>query len=69
METPDNPLIDAARGRDPAQTSVRLHAGRPDLGALVKEIKQVVYSRAGALSVTEAIGALEMAKLEIRDEQ
>ena len=69
METPDNPLIDAARGRDPAQTSVRLHAGRPDLGALVREIKQVVYSRAGGLSVTEAIGALEMAKLEIRDEQ
>lgn len=42
---------------------------RPDLGRLVDEIKRVVYEKKGVISVTEAIGALEIAKLEILKEQ
>ncbi len=42
---------------------------RNDLQELVDAIKQVVYERVGAISVTEAIGALEVAKHEIFKEQ
>lgn len=42
---------------------------RHDLGALVKHIKAVVHGYDGRISVTEAIGALEIAKLEIFEEQ
>lgn len=42
---------------------------RHDLQSLVDDIKRVVYSRDGAISVTEAIGALEIAKIEIFSEQ
>lgn len=42
---------------------------RPDLGRLVNEIKRVVYEQKGSISVTEAIGAIELAKLEIIGEQ
>jgi ribosomal protein S6 len=42
---------------------------RPDLERLVNEIKRVVYEQKGEISVTEAIGAIELAKLEILKEQ
>lgn len=42
---------------------------RPDLQRLVNDLKRVVYDRAGHISVTEAIGAMELAKLEILKEQ
>jgi ribosomal protein S6 len=42
---------------------------RPDLDRLVNEIKRVVYEQKGEISVTEAIGAIELAKLEILKEQ
>lgn len=42
---------------------------RPDLARLVNEIKRVVYEQKGEISVTEAIGAIELAKLEILKEQ
>ena len=46
-----------------------LGAPRHDLQRLVQEIKDVVYAYTGAISVTEAIGALELAKMEIHQEQ
>ncbi len=42
---------------------------RHDLQRLVDEIKETVYQHKGRISVTEAIGALELAKLEIVREQ
>ena len=47
----------------------RFPVQRYDLGELVKCIKEVVYRTVGEITVTEAIGALELAKLEILDEQ
>ena len=47
---------------------IRLQIERHDLGDLVADIKKVVYAREG-ISVTEAIGAIEIAKLEILKEQ
>lgn len=38
---------------------------RNDLQKLVNHIKQVVHEYDGRISVTEAIGALEIAKIEI----
>lgn len=46
-----------------------LGAPRHDLQRLVQELKDVVYAYSGAISVTEAIGALELAKMEIHSEQ
>lgn len=42
---------------------------RSDLQALVDGIKAVVHGYDGRISVTEAIGALEIAKLEIYEGQ
>ena len=53
----------ALRKSQTAQT----RATRP--GALVKHIKAVVHGYDGRISVTEAIGALEIAKLEIFEGQ
>lgn len=56
----------------PPRTKVLQFTGAPraDLAALVLEIKATVYARAnGKFSVTEALGALELAKLEIYQEQ
>lgn len=47
----------------------RLPLRRHDLQRLVDEIKAVVYERKGQISVIEAIGALELVKLEIFEEQ
>lgn len=49
--------------------SAQITKVRPDLQRLVNEIKRVVYEQAGSISVTEAIGAIELAKLEIIKEQ
>lgn len=46
-----------------------LGAKRSDLQALVNHIKAVVHGYDGRISVTEAIGALEIAKLEIFEAQ
>ena len=42
---------------------------RHDLQKLVEHIKIVVYQYTGRISVTEAIGALEIAKIEIYEGQ
>jgi hypothetical protein len=47
----------------------KLVTERWDLSRLVESIKAVVYEHTGTISVTEAIGALELAKLEIMQEQ
>lgn len=44
---------------------IPLGAPRADLQELVDQIKAVVYERTKLISLTEAIGALELAKLEI----
>ena len=49
--------------------AIPLGQKRHDLQALVNEIKAVLHQRDGAISVTEAIGALEIAKMEIFKEQ
>jgi hypothetical protein len=48
---------------------VALGSARHDLQRLVDAIKAAVYENAAGLSVTEAIGALELAKHEILKEQ
>ena len=47
----------------------QLRVKRNDLQRLVDGIKKVVHEMDGAISVTEAVGALELAKLEILKEQ
>lgn len=47
---------------------IPLRANRQDLQRLVDDIKKAVYAYSGGISVTEAIGALEIAKLEIFEE-
>ena len=42
---------------------------RADLARLVESINAAVYANGNGLSVTEAIGALELAKLELLREQ
>lgn len=53
----------------PDANIVPLGQKRHDLQALVDCIKSAVFARTGAISVTEAIGALEIAKMEIFQEQ
>ena len=48
---------------------VALGSARHDLQRLVDAIKAAVYENAAGLSVTEAVGALELAKLELLKEQ
>jgi hypothetical protein len=55
---------------DPTQAQVfPLSQKRHDLQKLVEHIKIVVYQYNGRISVTEAIGALEIAKMELFKEQ
>lgn len=42
-----------------------LRAKRSDLQRLVDELKAVVFNYSGRISVTEAVGAMEIAKLEL----
>lgn len=46
-----------------------LRQPRADLARLVESINAAVYANGDGLSVTEAIGALELAKLELLKEQ
>jgi hypothetical protein len=55
--------------KDDAPNVERLPLRRHDLKRLVEDIKAVVYERKGQISVIEAIGALELVKLEIFEEQ
>ncbi len=48
---------------------VPMRQPRTDLARLVESIKAAVYANGDGLSVTEAIGALELAKLELFNEQ
>lgn len=50
-------------------TVTRLPVKRNDLQRLVESIKKIVHEMDGVISVTEAIGALELAKLETLKEQ
>jgi hypothetical protein len=42
---------------------------RPDLAELVEQLKAKVYEYSDRVTVPEAIGALELAKLEVFNEQ
>jgi hypothetical protein len=48
---------------------VPLHQPRHDLARLVVQIKALVRTEGAGLSVTEAIGAIELAKLELLMEE
>lgn len=53
----------------PADNVTPMRQPRADLARLVESINAVVYANGDGLSVTEAIGALELAKLELLKEQ
>lgn len=53
----------------PADNVTPMRQPRADLARLVESIKAAVYANGDGLSVTEAIGALELAKLELLKEQ
>ena len=62
--------IDAARGQAVIAANVTpMRQPRADLARLVESINAAVYANGDGLSVTEAIGALELAKLELFKEQ
>ena len=48
---------------------IQFPARRADIQALVEQIKALVYAESGRMSVAEAIGVLEVTKLEILAEQ
>jgi len=52
-----------------AENVTPMRQPRADLARLVESIKAAVYANGDGLSVTEAIGALELAKLELLKEQ
>lgn len=60
---------DAAALAVPAANVTPMRQPRADLARLVESINAAVYSNGDGLSVTEAIGALELAKLELLREQ
>lgn len=53
----------------PAANVTPMRQQRTDLARLVRSINAAVYENGDGLSVTEAIGALELAKLELLKEQ
>lgn len=53
----------------PAANVTPMRQPRADLARLVESINAAVYANGDGLSVTEAIGALELAKLELLKEQ
>ena len=53
----------------PAENVTPMRQPRADLARLVESINAAVYANGDGLSVTEAIGALELAKLELLKEQ
>ena len=54
---------------EPADNVTPMRQPRADLARLVESINAAVYANGDGLSVTEAIGALELAKLELLKEQ
>jgi CheY-like chemotaxis protein len=54
---------------EPADNVTPMRQPRADLARLVESINAAVYANGEGLSVTEAIGALELAKLELLKEQ
>lgn len=52
-----------------AENVTPMRQPRADLARLVESINAAVYANGDGLSVTEAIGALELAKLELLKEQ
>ena len=62
--------LDAARSQAVIAANVTpMRQPRADLARLVESINAAVYANGDGLSVTEAIGALELAKLELLKEQ
>lgn len=56
-------------GRIPTAKIAMLGAKRHDLAALVEAIKDALYSKPGQpVNFTEALGALELVKLDLYDE-
>ena len=53
----------------PAANVTPMRQPRADLARLVESINAAVYANGDGLSVNEAIGALELAKLELLKEQ
>lgn len=53
----------------PAANVTPMRQPRADLARLVESINAAVYAHGDGLSVTEAVGALELAKLELLKEQ
>lgn len=51
------------------QEPIPLGQRRNDLLRLVQDIKAACYANAGRLAVVEVLGALELAKIEILQEQ
>lgn len=47
----------------------RLPVERNGLANLVNEIKSVIYKQTGNISIAEAVGVLELAKIELVNEQ
>lgn len=52
-----------------ADNVIHLNARRTDLHDAITSIKEIIYSKAGTMSLAEAIGLLEIAKMEILLEQ
>ena len=65
----ENPYGTAPPAAVPAANVTPMRQPRADLARLVESINAAVYANGDGLSVTEAIGALELAKLELLKEQ
>lgn len=59
----------SANPQAPSANVTPMRQPRADLARLVDAISAAVYANGDGLSVTEAIGALELAKLELLKEQ
>ena len=66
---PPRPKAPPAALAVPAASVTPMRQPRTDLARLVESIKAAVYANGDGLSVTEAIGALELDKLELFKEQ
>lgn len=62
-------VCDCESWAPPEKAAIPLRQKRHDLQKLVEHIKAVLHQRDGRISVTEAIGALEIAKMELFQEQ
>ena len=69
LDRPSKPAPVAPAAAVPAANVTPMRQPRADLARLVESINAAVYANGDGLSVTEAIGALELAKLELLKEQ